>query len=379
MRATTVLQATWIRVRRPVTWGAVLAFGILWNGARWGLGVPARDWEGAVAPFLWATFYLVLSPIPWQWSGEDRPLVRFWRGLLQSLPWNAFWVLLLLVLLSDPPRPSPPPHPSRAPEAEGLRDGRGLGMGHGRGRMRVAPVEPPRHGPLPPRLMVFASLYLSFGTLLGWILADKERAEAEGERARRAAAQAQARALQAQMNPHVLFNALSGLTELVREDPRAAEEALVSLAGLLRTLLDLGRRPTCTLATERALVEQYLAVEAFRLGKRLQVTWEWDHGLEAQELPPLLLQPLVENALKHGIAPSRMGGELRIRLAELGDELELQVANTGRPFEPGSPEGVGLTNLRERLALLGLGSEALVLEHVEGWTRATLRIPRRRT
>lgn len=372
MRAATVLQATWTRIRRPITWGAILAFGLLWNGVRWGLGVPARDWEGLVAPFLWATFFLALSPLPWQWTGEDRPLARPGRGLLQAIPWNAFWVLLLLFALSDPPRATGP-RPSELGAGRG--SGQGMGRGHGAGRKRQAPPEPPVRLPLHPRLMVFASLYLSFGTLLGWILADKERAEAEGERARQAAAQAQARALQAQMNPHVLFNALSGLTELVHEDAHAAEEALVSLAGLLRTLLELGQRPTCSLAVERALVEQYLAVEAFRLGKRLQVSWDWDRSLEERELPPLLLQPLVENALKHGIAPSRTGGELRIGLAAVEGGLELQVANTGHPMDEHASEGVGLSNLRERLALLGFGPEAFRLVHAEGWTRAALRIP----
>lgn len=372
MRASTVLQATWTRVRRPITWGAILAFGLLWNGVRWGLGVPARDWEGLVAPFLWATLFLALSPLPWQWTGDDRPLARSWRGIFQAVPWNALWVLLLLIALSDPPRPLRPVEPGAG---RGHGQGMGMGRGHGQGRMRQDPPEPPVRVPLHPRLLFFASLYLSFGTLLGWILADKERAEAESERARQAAAQAQARALQAQMNPHVLFNALSGLTELVHEDAHAAEEALVSLAGLLRTLLELGQRPTCTLAVERGLVEQYLAVEAFRLGKRLQVSWDWDRSLDDRELPPLLLQPLVENALKHGIAPSRSGGELRIRLAGAEGGLELQVANTGHPMDEHAAEGVGLSNLRERLALLGFGPEAFSLGHEGGWTRATLRIP----
>lgn len=373
MRATTVLQATWTRIRRPITWGAILAFGLLWNGVRWGLGVPAREGQDILAPFLWATLFMALSPLPWQWTGDDQPLARSWRGIFQAVPWNAFWVLLLLFALSDPPRPAGPP---RSPETGMSRGtGQGMGRGHGAGRMRQAPPEPPIRVPLHPRVLFFASLYLSFGTLLGWILADKERAETEGEKAKQAAAQAQARALQAQMNPHVLFNALSGLTELVHEDAHAAEEALVSLAGLLRTLLELGQRPTCSLAVERGLVEQYLAVEAFRLGKRLQVSWEWDRSLEHRELPPLLLQPLVENALKHGIAPSRTGGELRIALVAVDGGLELQVANTGHPMDENAAEGVGLSNLRERLSLLGFGPEAFRLEHAGGWTRAILRLP----
>ena len=372
MRALPAGQAVWHRIKRPATWGAVLLFGFVWGLARWVMGFPPRDPGEYLAPFLWAILFLTVTPLPWQWTGDDVPLARPWRGLLQALPWNAVWVLALLVLLDLAPRPGP---------GMGMGPGMGPGMGRGPGpgrpgRMRMAAMADRPWIPFHPRIFLLAITNLSICVLLGWILADKERAEAQAREARRVAAQAQARALQAQMNPHVLFNALSGLTELVREDPEAAERALVSLADLLRGLLDHGAKAAIPLSLERRLVEQYLALEQVRLGRRLQVDWRWDSSLDAVEIPPLLVQPLVENAIKHGIAPSRAGGEIRIGLRAEGEGLELEVANTGLPLQDPAPEGVGVRNLRERLALLGLPITAFSLAREGNWTRARIRLPR---
>lgn len=364
MRALAAGQATWHRIKRPATWGAVLLFGLVWALARWILGFPGRTPEDLLGPFLWALLFLAVTPFPWQWTGDDAPMARPWRGLLQAIPWNAAWVLALLLLLS-----------AGGPRS-GFGPGPGRGPGMGRGMRMMAPPEDRPWLPLHPRLFLLAITNLSICVLLGWILADKERAEAVAREARRTAAQAQARALQAQMNPHVLFNAISGLTELVREDPEAAERALVSLADLLRGLLEHGARAAVPLALERELVERYLALEQIRLGRRLQVDWRWDRDLEAAEVPPLLIQPLVENALKHGIAPSRTGGEVRIGLRAEGGDLELEVANTGLALQDGPPEGVGVHNLRERLALLGLPQSAFSLFRDGDWTRARIRLPR---
>jgi len=174
----------------------------------------------------------------------------------------------------------------------------------------------------------------------------------------------------------VLFNAISGLTELVWKDQKATEEALVNLAQLLRGLLDSSTRPVDPLSTERSIVEHYLAVERIRLGARLRIEWDWDELLESHLVPPLMLQPLVENAIKHGIAPCREGGELRISLRAEGSGFCLGVANTGVPFEAGRPEGIGLGNLRERLSLLGERPECLRLQGKEGWTVAELHLGR---
>ena len=365
MRVPELAAITWTRIRRPATWGAVLAFGLLWMLPRWGIGTVPAHWQDFLYPFALPFAYLALSPVPWQWTGNDRPLASTLRGLLQAIPWNLAWVVGITLLLGV----------SHGGERRGMGPGAGGAVRRGQGQ-RLAPPGPPPRPLIHPRLVAVAIANLSFAMLLGWILADKERAERKESDAVRAAAAAQARVLQAQMNPHVLFNAISGLTELVHEDPKAAEDALVSLAALLRGLLESGSQVVAPLSSERSLVEKYLALEHIRLGHRLRVAWDWDADLESRQLPPLLLQPLVENAIKHGVAPHRGGGELRIFLQAEGDHLRLGVANTGQPLAEDASEGVGLRNLRERLTLLGERPETLRLRREGTWTVAELHMSR---
>ena len=346
-----------------MTWGAILVFGLLWNVTRWALGPGGVALDGETfAPFAWGFFFLGLSPLPWQWTGNGEALAPPLRGLLQAIPFNAACALLLLMALGT----SAPMGPHGM--GPGMM-GRGM-MGHGMG-MRGARVDF-----LPPRLMVLAAAYLCFAMLLGGVLAQMERAEQNEDLAVKAAAQARLKALQNQMNPHVLFNAISGVAEMVREDPAGAEKVLVDLAGLLRHLLEHGDRASLPLGQERRVVEQYLALEQLRLGKRLQTQWSWDQSLDDREVPPLLLQPLVENAIKHGIGPERAGGRLHISLRPWGRGLELEVANTGRAPGEDAPESIGLRNLRERLALLGADpSTSFRLWREGSWTRAVLQLP----
>lgn len=342
------------RIRRPGTWGAAFLFGGVWNLLRWGAGPGGWTLEGGLPPFLLGVLLLVCAPLPWQWTGDDRPLASFWRGSLQAAIANLAVVWAMLALI-----PWPPEH--------------GMMMGHD---MHMGP--PPRYGPgfFPPwqsRLLILGLATIVFGVLLGRILAEREGERLRADQAERHAREAQTRALQAQMNPHVLFNAISGLAELAREDPSATEAALVKLAELLRRLLDHAGSTAAPLAQERALVEGLLALEQFRLGERLQVSWIWDAALEQLMAPPLLLQPLVENAIKHGIAPNRAGGELEIGLSGTPEALRIWVANTGLPYKGETTSGMGLANLRERLALMSGEPGKLEIHTVDGRTLAKLR------
>jgi len=376
MLASTALQATWQRIRRPRTWGVALLFGLVWNGTRGLMGLPWPGFTEGLAPSLWVALFLVLAPPPWQWTGDGRPMAGPLRGAAQALPWMAgltFAVLLLLGSVGGPPSfgrgpgfgPGPGPG---AMEHQGEHPGPRRGMGPRR--------DEPRFIALHPRYWALGVAHLCFGLLLGWVLADRERAELQETAARRAADEAQARALQGQMNPHVLFNAISGLTELVREDPAAAEGALVNLSELLRALLDHGTRLRAPLGDERRLVERHLALERLRLGRRLRERWDWPEALDALEVPPLMIQPLVENALKHGVSVAVGGGSLEVKVAREADRLCVRVANTGPAPKPeGGPEagpGMGLRNLRERLRLLGAPADALRLHREGDWTVAEL-------
>lgn len=377
MRASAVFQATWQRTRRPRTWGAVLLFGLVWNGTRALMGWPEPGLADILTPFLWVALFLVLAPLPWQWSATEAPLASLWRGAAQALPWMAALTLGMLLLFGAMEGPPPGRGPGAGPgpmERGGPHHSvplrRDEGFGVHRNEMR--------HMLLHPRWWAFGVAHLCFGLLLGWILADRERAELQEAASRRAADEAQARVLQGQMNPHVLFNAISGLTELVREDPDAAEAALVNLSDLLRALLEHGSRLRAPLGEERRLVGLHLALERLRLGHRLRESWDWPETLDALEVPPLMIQPLVENALKHGVSLAVGGGDLQVTVRQEGGTLLVRVANTGpAPAESereGPGPGLGLGNLRQRLALLGAPKEALSLRREGPWTVAELRL-----
>jgi two-component system, LytTR family, sensor histidine kinase AlgZ len=157
--------------------------------------------------------------------------------------------------------------------------------------------------------------------------------------------------LQSRIRPHFLFNTLNTALTLVRLDPARAEGVLEDLAELFRVAItDSGE--SVTLAEEVELAKRYLAIEQIRFGTRLQVTWELDAEAGAARVPPLLLQPLVENAVRHGVEPSDVGGVIRVRTrVKLGRAL-VSIVNSvpDTPSRPGN--GMALRNVRERLRLM---------------------------
>jgi len=162
--------------------------------------------------------------------------------------------------------------------------------------------------------------------------------------------------LQSRIRPHFLFNTLNSAIALVREEPAKAETMLEDLAELFRQAL-ADPRDSVTLADEIGLAERYLAIEQVRFGERLRIRWDLDAAASSARLPPLLLQPLVENAVKHGVEPSPKGGKLRIRTERRGARVVIEVTNTLPPLrwaEKPLPRGHGiaLANVRDRLRLL---------------------------
>ncbi|SFM10055.1 sensor histidine kinase [Variovorax sp. OV329] len=162
--------------------------------------------------------------------------------------------------------------------------------------------------------------------------------------------------LQSRIRPHFLFNTLNSAIALVREEPAKAETLLEDLAELFRQAL-ADPRDSVTLADEIGLAERYLAIEQVRFGDRLRIRWDLDAAASSARLPPLLLQPLVENAVKHGVEPSPKGGKLRIRTERRGARVVIEVTNTLPPLrwaEQPLPRGHGiaLANVRDRLRLL---------------------------
>ena len=184
-----------------------------------------------------------------------------------------------------------------------------------------------------------------------------------------AAAKAQVGALRAQLNPHFLFNALHSLAPLVRHNPAAAEDALDRLGDLLRYALDDNMSGDVTLGDEWAFVRNYLTLEKLRLGDRLTVDARLDAGALDEMVPSFLLQPLVENAVRHGIAPRRSGGRLSITARREGDRLFVSVQDDGAGADPRDVEvasGLGYRALRQRLAVRYGGRATMTLETARG-------------
>lgn len=157
--------------------------------------------------------------------------------------------------------------------------------------------------------------------------------------------------LQSRIRPHFLFNALNTALALVRVDPARAEAVLEDLAELFRVAL-AEVRASVSLEEEIALARNYLAIEQVRFGPRLAVQWDIDPRVHAARVPPLVLQPLVENAVRHGIEPAARGGQVQVRAVVQRAQAVVTVSNTlaGVPGQPG--HGMALHNVRERLRLL---------------------------
>lgn len=206
-----------------------------------------------------------------------------------------------------------------------------------------------------------------------WFFWTRQKA-AELERQR---VEAQLKLLQAQIEPHFLFNTLANLDALIQTDPKRARAMLGHLNDYLRSTLAATRRERSTLADEFALLRGYLELQAMRMGARLRYRLELPDALSQAGLPPMLLQPLVENALKHGLEPKVEGGEVTVSAREAPGRLVLEVADTGLGQGSGGGTGVGLANVRERLAAAYDGKAGMAAAaNPAGGFKVTLSIPR---
>jgi signal transduction histidine kinase len=166
---------------------------------------------------------------------------------------------------------------------------------------------------------------------------------------RETTALAQMRALQAQINPHFLFNTLNTLAALIDSNPEKAEHVTEDLADVFRYALESTRKERVTLDDEVKFLESYLAIEKARFAARLSYSFDVDDAARNLSIPPMILQPLVENAVRHGIGQKIEGGEVRVRARVNAGRLTLRVEDTGVGFGGERPGGVGLTNTRDRL------------------------------
>jgi signal transduction histidine kinase len=206
-------------------------------------------------------------------------------------------------------------------------------------------------------------------------LYDHAREQAElAARAREEATRSQLAALQAQLNPHFLFNSLNTVASLVRTDPRRAEATVENLARILRRTLDRSAKSAILLSDELDYLRAYLSIEQERYGSRLAVDWNVDPAALGLLVPPMTLQPLVENSLKHGLSKKLEGGHVRIAVSRRNGTLLMQVDDDGPGFARDARDGTGLGNLRQRLATLYGGAASVRVNGARG-ASVTLEIP----
>lgn len=338
------------RLRMPSVWIPALGLGfLLFLGTlpvlfrqlpsfRWIPGILAAGVYG----FGTAALYTWLSPAPWLWTGTRASHAPILRGLTNAALFNGACIILLNLFqgtfLWYP------------------RNAFGLGLVVGKTLSELL-------------------IHVPGAAALGYFLTLWERTRFVKEETEKKLREAHWVLLRGQLSPHVLFNALNGLAELVRQDPLKAEQAILDLADLYRALLDHGSRQWTPLREERRLVTRYLAIEGMRLGNRLETAWDWDEGLQEFLTPPFLIQPLVENALKHGISPNPGGGFVKVGLRQEGESLVITVANGGRPLPLVLGNGVGVGNLEARLFLAFGDSAEFKLQGDEQGTTAEIRIP----
>lgn len=186
---------------------------------------------------------------------------------------------------------------------------------------------------------------------------------------------AELRALQAQINPHFFFNSLNSIRALIYQDPDSAAQAVGQLGGMMRHSLRAGQVATVRLADEMVAVNAYLGMEKFRFDERLQASVDIEAGLEDVAIPPMSLQTLVENAVKHGVEPSMGVCQVRIEARRADGRVVLTVANQGWLAAASASTRLGLANTSKRLALLfGPDASCTLAEHA-GWVVATIVLP----
>ena len=217
-------------------------------------------------------------------------------------------------------------------------------------------------------LAIWAAAWVSMQALSRFRQGELSRLRAEA-----AASTLELDALRARLNPHFVFNALNNLRALINEDAERARGMVSQLSNTLRHALDHGNAHSVSLQRELEVIDDYLAIESVHYEERLRIEREVDAAALDATLPPMLLQLMVENAIKHGIACTPGGGVLGIRASLLQQRLNLVVENPGTLLQNSRAQGVGLNYLRSRLAQLPGASLELV--QIDGRVRATLEIP----
>ena len=220
------------------------------------------------------------------------------------------------------------------------------------------------------------SMYESFRARLDETTLQLRTKELERERALKLATEAQLASLESRIHPHFLFNTLNSISSLIPEDPKRAEQLVERMAALLRFSLDANHSGLVPLDRELKIVSDYLAIEQARFGDRLRFQIDVPADLGEAKVPPLAIQTLVENSVKHAVSRARSGGEIRLNVSRENGSLQIQVLDEGQEFAlDAAPSGHGLDILKGRLKALFGHQGGLTLERSGDWNKITLLVP----
>jgi sensor histidine kinase YesM len=227
--------------------------------------------------------------------------------------------------------------------------------------------------------LMFGAIITYFFSSWHWIVTSEARIQEEKIKrltSEKKAAEAHLKLLQAQIEPHFLFNTLSNVLSLLDTDPQNGKSMLVDFIQYLRASLSKIREKKATLGQEMEMIRAYLNIFKVRMGDRLLYNIDLPQHLKAYSFPPMLIQPLVENALKHGLEPKIEGGEILIRGSENDGLLRLEVIDTGLGFNDETDSGMGLSNIRQRLSsLYGNRGRLILEENSPQGLKATIEVP----
>ena len=343
---------------RPLSWWlkawgwSFLFFGLIAlvvvGQVVWSVSIPLREaWSMAARDWLpWA----VVSPLLFRLVSRLPLEHSRWR---LALPVHLLCGIVVVALYTwwgeivlPPPHPS---HPTHAAEGDTGRPG-----------------SRPNHRPWMFAILFFrVPIYLAVISVAHALYFYRRSLERE-----HSLSQANLAALRMQLQPHFLFNSLNAIAALVHLDPDAADDMLVALSSLLRLSLETSGEQLLPLGRELEFVRRYLSIEHIRFGDRLCFAFEVAPDTRAALVPAFLLQPLVENSVRHGLEPSGMPGVVKVAAYRNGANLCLSVSDNGIGLPQGRPlrEGIGLSNTRTRLSVLFDGAASLELCSGEGLT-----------
>lgn len=330
------------------------------------LSVPRRR---RLFILLWPVIGAAVSTLPYWWAGgaaRDWWLVALWGELLGIPALASIYVCRAAPLATTEAWRLLATIGTAALVVTGLW----LEVGH-HGFWLASPVAPSPADTFDTMALpaaVAAALTFTLSATIGYALIaidDRQAVTARVHTAELGARDAELRALRAQVDPHFLFNCLHSISSLIGSDPKSARQMCIDLAAFFRESQRVGHLARISVAEEVELIRGYLAVEQLRFGSRLAVAVRVADDASHAAMPPLLLQPLVENAVKHGIATLLHGGEIEITIERREGRLVVRVDNPYDPDERRPGSGIGLTNVRGRLDAI-FGSAASVKATAEG-------------